>query len=40
MRNLDKNHTYYFSIEAFNENGISERTIPVKIEPSLLKDSH
>jgi hypothetical protein len=26
MRNLDKGTTYYFSIEAFNENGISERT--------------
>jgi len=26
MRNLDKNTTYYFSIEAFNENGISEKT--------------
>ena len=26
MRNLDRGTTYYFSIEAFNENGISERT--------------
>lgn len=26
MRNLDRNTKYYFSIEAFNENGISERT--------------
>ncbi|UZH56119.1 family 43 glycosylhydrolase [Salinimicrobium tongyeongense] len=26
MRNLDKGTTYYFSIEAFNENGISEKT--------------
>lgn len=29
MRNLDADQTYYFSIEAFNENGVSERT-PVK----------
>jgi beta-xylosidase len=26
MRNLDQDTKYYFSIEAFNENGISERT--------------
>lgn len=26
MRNLDRGTKYYFSIEAFNENGISERT--------------
>ncbi|HEY9184543.1 MAG TPA: family 43 glycosylhydrolase [Salegentibacter sp.] len=26
MRNLDRNTKYYFCIEAFNENGISERT--------------
>ena len=26
MRNLDRDTKYYFSIEAFNENGISERT--------------
>lgn len=26
MRNLDRSTKYYFSIEAFNENGISERT--------------
>lgn len=32
MRNLDRDTQYYFSIEAFNENGISERseTIAVK----------
>jgi hypothetical protein len=32
MRNLDAGRTYYFSIEAFNENGISERTIAVKVQ--------
>jgi hypothetical protein len=32
MRNLDKNTTYYFTIEAFNENGISEKTEIVEIE--------
>src|SRR5690606_9428827 len=26
MRNLDRDTQYYFSIEAFNENGISEKT--------------
>ena len=30
MRNLDAGRTYYFSIEAFNENGISERTAVVE----------
>ncbi|MCH4821777.1 family 43 glycosylhydrolase [Gramella lutea] len=32
MRNLDRDTQYYFTIEAFNENGISERTeiVPVK----------
>ncbi|WP_245792584.1 family 43 glycosylhydrolase [Tangfeifania diversioriginum] len=32
MRNLDKNTTYYFTIEAFNENGISEKTEIIEIE--------
>ncbi|MGN6297874.1 MAG: family 43 glycosylhydrolase [Ginsengibacter sp.] len=32
MRNLDADRTYYFSIEAFNENGISERTTAVKVQ--------
>lgn len=29
---MDKLKTYYFSIEAINENGISERTKPLKVE--------
>jgi len=32
MRCLDRDTPYYFSIEAFNENGISEKTEPVKID--------
>jgi xylan 1,4-beta-xylosidase len=28
---MDKGRTYYFSIEAFNENGISEKTKPVEV---------
>ncbi len=32
MRCLDRDTPYYFSIEAFNENGISEKTEPIKIE--------
>ncbi|WP_372949180.1 family 43 glycosylhydrolase [Mariniphaga sp.] len=32
MRNLDKNTTYYFTIEAFNENGISAQTEIIEIE--------
>jgi hypothetical protein len=32
MRNLDAEETYYFSIEAFNENGIAERTPVVEIK--------
>jgi len=31
MRCLDRDTPYYFSIEAFNENGISEKTEPIKI---------
>jgi xylan 1,4-beta-xylosidase len=29
---MDKGRTYYFSIEAFNENGISEKTKPVEVK--------
>ena len=32
MRNLDRGTKYYFSIEAFNENGISERTEIQEVE--------
>ncbi len=32
MRCLDRDTPYYFSIEAFSENGISEKTEPIKIE--------
>jgi hypothetical protein len=32
MRNLNADQTYYFSIEAFNENGIAERTPVVEIK--------
>lgn len=33
MRNLDRDQVYYFSIEAFNENGISKRTKAIEIKP-------
>lgn len=33
MRNLDKGQTYYFAIEAFNENGISRRSKPLEVKP-------
>ncbi|MGN6531951.1 MAG: family 43 glycosylhydrolase [Ginsengibacter sp.] len=33
MRNLDKDRVYYFSIEAFNENGISKRTKAIEVKP-------
>ena len=29
---MDRDRPYYFQIEAFNENGTSERTQPVRIE--------
>jgi hypothetical protein len=32
MRNLDRDTPYYFSIEAFNENGISEKTQPIRVD--------
>jgi hypothetical protein len=32
IKSLNINSTYYFSVEAFNENGVSERTNPIKIE--------
>ena len=32
VTSLDKGTEYYFSIEAFNENGISEKTTPVLVK--------
>ena len=32
MRCLDRDQTYYFSIESFNENGISEKTEVIKVD--------
>ena len=32
LRSLTTDQTYYFAVEAFNENGISERTKPVRSE--------
>jgi len=32
FKGMDKGFAYYFQIEAFNENGVSERTPPVKVE--------
>ena len=32
LKAMDKNTTYYFSIEALNENGVGERTRVVKVE--------
>jgi hypothetical protein len=32
VTSLDKGTSYYFSIEAFNENGISEQTTPVLVK--------
>ncbi|WP_300437448.1 family 43 glycosylhydrolase [Christiangramia sp.] len=32
MRNLDRDTQYYFSIEAFNENGISERSETISVK--------
>ena len=29
---MDKNKSYYFSIEAFNENGVSKRTAAIKVD--------
>jgi xylan 1,4-beta-xylosidase len=29
---MDRGRTYYFSIEAFNENGISEKTTPIEVK--------
>ena len=31
LKSLGTEQTYYFAIESFNENGVSERTAPVKI---------
>jgi hypothetical protein len=33
MRNLDRDQIYYFTIEAFNENGISKRVKPIEVKP-------
>lgn len=32
LRSLSTNQTYYFAVEAFNENGVSQRSKPVKVE--------
>jgi hypothetical protein len=32
LRSLSVDQGYYFAVEAFNENGISERTKAVKVE--------
>ena len=32
LKSLSVDQTYYFAIEAFNENGISERTKIVKVD--------
>ena len=32
LKSMDKNKTYYFAIEAINENGVSVRTTPIKSE--------
>jgi hypothetical protein len=32
MRNLDRDTSYYFSVEAFSENGISDKTQPIRVE--------
>lgn len=32
MKAMDSHKTYYYSIESINENGVSKRTIPVKVE--------
>jgi hypothetical protein len=32
LKSLSVDQTYYFSIEAFNENGVSEKTKPIKID--------
>jgi hypothetical protein len=32
LKSLSVDQTYYFSIEAFNENGVSQRAKVVKVE--------
>jgi hypothetical protein len=32
MRNLDRDTEYYFSVESFNENGISERSEIIRVK--------
>jgi len=33
MRNLDRDQVYYFSIESFNENGVSKRGKVIQVKP-------
>jgi hypothetical protein len=37
FKTMDKDRTYYFSIEAFNENGISDRTKPIESKAPVSK---
>jgi len=32
MKAMDSQKTYYYTVEAVNENGVSERTKPIKVE--------
>ena len=32
MKNLTKSQEYYFAVEAFIENGVGERSKPIKVE--------
>lgn len=32
LKSLSKDQTYYFAVEAFNENGVSKRSRPLKVE--------
>ena len=34
---MDKGRTYYFSIESFNENGISEKTKPIEVKATEIR---
>jgi hypothetical protein len=36
LKSLSVDQTYYFSVEAFNENRISERTKVIKVEQDRL----
>lgn len=33
LKTMDKNKSYYFSIEAINESGVSDRTAPILVNP-------